>query len=510
MLDRKQLLILTIGSCLGAFLVSVDSYIINVALPTIAGYLGIRTEISIWLLTLFTMPYTIAVPLSGRLCGSFGNKPIFLTGLIIFTLGCALCAFAHNFQFLLLFRIIQGLGAGMIIPSSVGMLMIAAPAEKRSVPMSIWALFVMVGPAMGPVIGGLFSNVHWHWLFFISIPFATLSFFAILITPFKEKNLSCTKVDWVGLFLLMLFVGSVQVVLNRGQLYDWFHSKIIVVLTFITIISIPLFVIWETFCSKPLVYVHLFKKRNFTIATVATGVLFGSIFSTFTLDILWSHEIIGYPPSWAGLALFPVGILPLIVFPFSPWILKKLGPRNMSVVGSLIFACTFFWEASMNRQITFSELITVRFIQGIGFPLITLPNAMMVIDGVENKILSSVISFYQFARMFMTGIGVSVGMILWIHRQAFYQTRIASHTYIEGSRFISLLKELSPVAHSTDQLLGLSYEQVQAQASTLALADIYYLYGWLAIGVTFLVCCFKTKKVPDNPVKQFIAVHKNA
>lgn len=493
-LSTRHHVVLAIGACLASFLVSVDSFIINVALPTIAGELGVRSEIAYWLLTVYVLPYTISVPLAGNLATRHGNKPVFLIGLFIFMVGSLLCGFTPNYTFLLASRMIQGFGAGMIVPSSRGVIVLNFPPNKRVLPMTLWSFAVMVGPAFGPVIGGLLSNVHWHWLFFSAIPLALICYFAVDLTPILYAEKRDYALDWMGLVFAVIFVLALQVILDRGQLYDWLHSKIIVTCLIIMPLALIVFIVWELSQENPMVYIQAFAKRSFTIATLSNCLALSCIFASFSLDVYWLHDYLGYPPLWAGLSIVPLGLFPLLTYPFMAFAVKKCDPRFLTSLGLCAFIIGFILKSRINLDTTFAYLCIAHLIEGIGFPLLTAPNSLMCIQGFKDEKLPMVIATYSFTRMLASSLGVSLGMILWIHRRAFYQTRLAARTYLESERFTSFLSEIKPVATSTEQLYGIANQEVIAQAATLALADIYYLFIWITASAFFLTLAYRVKK----------------
>ncbi len=492
-MTQKSLSLLMMGVCIGVFLVSVDGFIINVALPTIAGELGVRSEISIWLITIFILPYTVSVPLAGNLATRYGNKIVFLAGLIIFSIGSFICGFAYNYTYLLFCRLVQGCGAGMLIPSSRGLISLNFPKDKRVLPVTLRSFAVMVGPAFGPILGGLLSNVHWHWLFFSAVPVALCCFLIVAAVPTLKSETKIYRFDWIGFALMVVFILALQVTLDRGQLYDWLHSKIIVTCLVAMFVSFPLFLVWELYQLNPMVYLYAFAKRNFTIATISASIALSLIFASFSLDVLWLHRYMGYPPMWAGLTIFPIGFFPILLYPMMTSILKKYDPRAVAFLGALAFVLAFFLKSKMNLEISFTRLAVARLIQGIGFPLLTTPSSLLYTAGFSDEKMPMINSLYSFARMITSAIGVAVGMILWIHRQAFYLTRLSARTYLEDERFTGFLSKLEPIASSAEQLTGIANQAIAAQAATLALADIYHLFMWITAIVCFLVLLYDTK-----------------
>lgn len=489
-----------VSLAMAAFLISLDSFIINVAITTISGEIGVRRDVGIWLITVFTMGNTLFVPFSARLAEIIGSKKVFLIGVIVFSLASLCCGLIDNFSWILFFRMVQGAGGGLILPVSLSLIIQSFPPEKRSVAIGFWSFFVMVGPAMGPMIGGWLSNNHWHWLFFCNPPIGIIIFFTVWLLLEEKEKIQKKSFDLMGFILLGCFLFPLQIACNRGQLDDWFRAKIIPSLFLISFISFGLFLIYSIKRKNPFLDLTFFSKINFLLPSITTGIAMGMLFSSFVLEALWTFQSLGYTPAWSGLSLAPVGLFPLIMYPLIGRILPLFDIKIWVISSFLLYACTFFWLSHLNVEISFTYLIFPRLVQGIGFALFTVPNASIVLKGVKEESLTFAISLFSFVRLFFVGLIVALCTALWTHRETFYQSRLVEKAYANNPFFQQMVDYFQQVTMKHKQPISLAYDAVVQQASTLALADIYYLFA-----IVFLLLCIPVlfyQKISSNSAEQ--------
>ncbi len=455
-----------------------------------------RTDVGTWLITLFTMANTLFVPLAGRLANRIGHVHVFLLGLILFFIGSAMCGISNNFPFLLIYRVIQGAGGGLILPVSLSLILAYFPENKRGVAIGFWSFFVMVGPAMGPMVGGWLANTHWHWMFLMNLPISLFIFIVVItIVGLKKEETEKAHFDYRGFALLVLFIAPLQIAFNRGQIDDWFRSDFIITLFIISATALVFFLLWGFLNRNSFIDFSYFSRRNFSLASLTTGMGMGMLFASFVLESMWVQKTLGYTPAWAGISLAPLGILPLIMYPVMGRLVGLLDARIWVISSFLLYACTFFWLSRINTETTFWFLAAPRFVQGIGFALFTVPNSALAIQNVKKENLTYVISLFSFVRLTIVGFAVALMSALWIHREAFYQTRTASRSFPNNPHFKQLLAQFSQVS-TPDQAIGLANDAVMAHAQTLGLADIYYAFAWCFLGLCLIVLCYKPKLEP--------------
>jgi MFS transporter, DHA2 family, multidrug resistance protein len=291
--------------------------------------------------------------------------------------------------------------------------------------------------------------------------------------------------------LLFTGVGALQVAMNRWNIDDWFGSPFITALFITAAICLVFFVVWELFHPDPFINLPFFINRSFILPSLTTGLALGILFSSFALESLWVQETLGYTPGWAGLTLTPVGIFPLLCYPIIGRIVHWLDLRIWVIMSFLLFALTFFWLSRITVYTSYWHIAFPRLVQGIGFAGFTVPNSLLVIRGVPPERLTLVIGLFSFVRTFFVGFGIPLAVTLQIFRETFYQTRVTERTYISNPHFIELLTPFKEFAHSLLQTFALGYDTLVADASTLALADIYYLYMWLFLILAVSVLFYK-------------------
>jgi MFS transporter, DHA2 family, multidrug resistance protein len=308
----------TIGLALAVFMQVLDGTIANVALPTIAGNLGVNPNQSAWVITTFSVSNAIALPLTGFLVRRFGQVPLFLGATFAFTIASLLCGLARSLEMLVLFRALQGAVAGPMIPTTQALMLSIYPPEKRGLALSLIAMVTVVAPIAGPLLGGwITDNYSWEWAFFINVP---VGLFACAVVAAQMQGRPETtepaKVDVVGLVLLVVGVGALQLVLDKGNDEDWFNSSFVVVSTVVAVLGIAVFLVWELTEKNPIVNLRLFAHRNFAAGSVTLLLAYSAFFAVNVLMPMWLQRTLGYTAMWAGLAVAPMGILPVLLTPF--------------------------------------------------------------------------------------------------------------------------------------------------------------------------------------------------
>ena len=366
-LQGGALAMLTLVLSLATFMLVLDSTIANVAIPTIAGDLGASSSQGTWVITSFGVANAISIPITGWLAKRFGEVRLFLIATLLFVLASWLCGIANSLEMLIVFRVLQGAVAGPIIPLSQSLLLNNYPPEKRGMALAFWSMTIVVAPICGPILGGWISdNIHWGWIFFINVPIGL----AVVLISWKilegrESKISHQPVNTVGLILLALGVGALQLMLDQGRELDWFNSTEIVVLTIIAAVGLITLIIWELTDDNPVVDVSLFKSRNFTVGCVSTSLAFLVYSGTVVLIPLLLQQVYNYTATWAGLAAAPVGLLPILLAPIIGKFGNKIDMRILITVSFMVYALTFYWRAvTFEPEMTFADVALPQFVQG--------------------------------------------------------------------------------------------------------------------------------------------------
>lgn len=308
-LEGAQLVIMTIALSLATFMQVLDSTIANVAIPTIAGNLGSSLSQGTWVITSFGVANAISIPITGWLAKRVGEVKLFLWSTTAFAIASWACGVSNSLTMLIFFRVIQGIVAGPLIPLSQSLLLSNYPPAKRSIALALWSMTVIVAPICGPILGGYISdNYHWGWIFFINVPIGVAVVLMTLQTlRNRETKTEQRRIDGVGLALLIIGIGSLQVMLDRGKELDWFSSNEIIILTIVAVVAISFLIVWELTDDNPIVDLSLFKSRNFTIGCLCISLAYMLYFGAIVLLPQLLQEVYGYTATWAGLASAPVG-----------------------------------------------------------------------------------------------------------------------------------------------------------------------------------------------------------
>ena len=352
-LSGSKLAIGTIALSLATFMNVLDTSIANVSIPAIAGDLGVSPDQGTWVITSFGVANAISLPLTGWLTRRFGQVKLFTASVVLFVIASFLCALAPSLSLLVLFRVLQGAVAGPMIPLSQSLLLASYPKSRAGTALAMWAITTLVAPVVGPVLGGwITDNISWPWIFYINVP---VGIGAALVTwgiyHRRETPTARVPVDTVGLGLLVIWVGALQVLLDQGRDLDWFNSAAIVALACVAVVGFVVFLIWELTEEHPIVDLSLFRSRNFSVSTVAMLFAYGLFFGNVVLLPLWLQQYMGYTATGAGMILAPVGLLAIFLTPVVGKTINKVDARLFATAALLIFAVVALMRSKFNTQV---------------------------------------------------------------------------------------------------------------------------------------------------------------
>lgn len=488
-LRGPKLVVLTVAVSLGIFMNVLDTSIANVAIPTLAGDLGVSPDQGTWVITSFAVSTAIALPLTGWLGKRFGEVRLFILSVLGFTVFSWLCGLAWNLATLVVFRVLQGAVAGPMIPLSQSLLLMNYPAEKKGLALAIWSLTAVVAPVVGPILGGWITDDYsWPWIFYINVPVGLLAAYVTwLLLRHRETATARLPVDIVGLGLLIVGVACLQILLDKGNDLDWFGSPVIVTLAVIAFVALSFFIAWELTGSHPIVDLTLFREINFAVGTVAISLGYLVFFGSVVIFPLWLQTQMGYTASWAGFAAAFIGILALVMSPIVGQLLSKIDLRVIVSFAFIVFASVSFWFASFNTNVDFGQLALPRLIFGLGVPCFFIPLIAMSLSGLPPSRVASASGLTNFLRILGGSFGVSLSVTLWDRRQSFYDNRLTEN-----------ITAYNPVSqHSLEQLHAFGLDSLAAstvlarnisrQAFMLATNDFFWLSGWVFIVLLVLV-----------------------
>lgn len=489
-LQGGALAMLTLVLSLATFMLVLDSTIANVAIPTIAGDLGASSSQGTWVITSFGVANAISIPITGWLAKRFGEVRLFLIATLLFVLASWLCGIANSLEMLIVFRVLQGAVAGPIIPLSQSLLLNNYPPEKRGMALAFWSMTIVVAPICGPILGGWISdNIHWGWIFFINVPIGL----AVVLISWKilegrESRISHQPVNTVGLILLALGVGALQLMLDQGRELDWFNSTEIVVLTIIAAVGLIALIIWELTDDNPVVDVSLFKSRNFTVGCVSTSLAFLVYSGTVMLIPLLLQQVYNYTATWAGLAAAPVGLLPIILAPIIGKFGNKIDMRILITVSFMVYALTFYWRAvTFEPEMTFMDVALPQFVQGLAVACFFMPLTTITLSGLPPEKMASASSLFNFLRTLAGSIGTSLTTFIWYNREAVHHTQLTEVINPYNPISQQFFQTMGSFGLSEEQTASYIARQITAQGFIIGANEIFLVSAITFISLVVLI-----------------------
>ncbi|HRD56110.1 MAG TPA: DHA2 family efflux MFS transporter permease subunit [Parachlamydiaceae bacterium] len=476
-LEPLPLLILTLALGMGTFIQILDTSIANVSIPYIAGDLGVSPNEGTWVITSFAVSNAIVLPLTGLLASRYTDVKVFIWSTFLFSLASWACGLAWSLPSLIIFRIIQGATGGTLIPLSQSLLLKNYPPDKKGLALGFWSTVVIVAPILGPILGGwITDNYGWRWIFYINIPIGFLSTYLTYALIGGHKQLTEKKpLDLIGLILLIAAVGSLQVMLDKGDQWDWFSSPFILKLAFVSFVGFYFFIPWNYLSKNPVVDFSCFCYRNFTIATILSAIGYLLFFGSVVLMPLWLQTEMGYTAFWAGVAIAPIGIIPLFLsVPIGKYI-QDLGAREFLTISFFIFGITFYWFSGFMTDISLYKIMLPRFVQGLAVACFFVPLVTIALSPIPTEKLSSASGVFNFIRLIAGGgIGTSLFVSYWNRWHQYYHARLTEVATIYNPATHEYLESLKVLGITGDQALKMIDSQVNNQAFILALNDVFY------------------------------------
>jgi len=493
---------------LATFMEVLDTSIANVSLPHIAGGLSASIDESTWVLTAYLVANAMVLPLSAWVSGFIGRKRFYMTCVALFTVSSLFCGIAPTLSSLIVFRIIQGAGGGGLQPSEQAILADTFPGEKFGMAFAMYGMAVVLAPAIGPTLGGYITDhFNWRWIFFINVPIGIisllLSYRVVQDPPYLQKeNRAANRrvnVDFMGLGLIVLGLGCLQVVLDRGQELDWFGSRFITSLIVISVVALVGFVRWEWHHKHPVLDLKLFRERTFATAILMMFVMGFVLYGSTIMLPLYLQQLMGYTSQLAGMVLSPGGFAIAIMMPIVGMLVSRIQARWLIAIGFLISAGALLYMSNINPSIDFRTAMNYRIAQSVGLAFLFVPITTIAYVGIppgKNNQVSSIISL---ARNIGGSIGIAMVTTLVARRSQFHQDRLASHITGYDHAMQNDLSGLS--AHliqqgysATDavhQAYGRMYGLVQMQAASLAFVDVIWVFMIAALCMVPLVLLMK-------------------
>ncbi|HEY0296313.1 MAG TPA: DHA2 family efflux MFS transporter permease subunit [Bordetella sp.] len=478
------------------FMNVLDTSIANVSIPTISGNLGVSSSQGTWVITSFAVANAITVPLTGWLTQRFGQVRLFLISTLLFVLASWLCGFSPSLEALIAFRVLQGAVAGPMIPLSQTLMLASFPKEKSGMALAFWAMTTLVAPVAGPLLGGWISdNYSWPWIFYINVPVGLLAaWVSWRIYRDRESVTHKLPIDKIGLGLLVVWVGCLQIMLDKGKELDWFESSTIVILAATVIIAFVFFLIWELTDAHPVVDLRLFKVRNFTVGAITLAVAYGIFFGNVVLLPLWLQSDMGYTATYAGMVTAPVGILAIILTPIVGKLLARFDPRLIVTVSFLIFAAVSWMRAGFNTDTDVGTLMIPTVIQGAAMAGFFVPLTAITLSQIEPWRIPAASGLSNFLRLTAGGFGTSIATTLWENRASMHHAQLTEIAKPGQQAFDQTMSTLQSGGYSQTQSLSMIDRIVDLQAFTMSVTDIFFASAMVFLLLTGLVWFSRTRK----------------
>ncbi|GGP18017.1 DHA2 family efflux MFS transporter permease subunit [Silvimonas iriomotensis] len=493
-----NLALATIGLCLATFMQVLDTTIANVSLPTIAGNLGVSSDQSAWVITSFAVSNAIALPLTGFLVRRYGETRLFVLATLLFSLASLLCGVAQSMGMLVGFRALQGAVAGPMYPITQSLLISIYPANKRGQALALLAMITVVAPIAGPILGGwITDNYSWPWIFFINVPIGVFASWVVANQmKGRPEKLEKPKMDYVGLITLVIGVGALQVLLDKGNDLDWFQSPFIVTLGIIAAVALTIFLIWELTDKDPIVNLKLFRHRNFAAGTVTLTLGYAGFFGMSLLLPLWLQTQLRYTSVWAGLATAPIGVLPVVLTPFVGKYAPRFDLRVLASFSFIILASTSFMRAAFTIDVDFASVALVQLLMGLGVAFYFMPVLSIVLSDLHPHEISAGSGLATFLRTLGGSFAASLTTWIWQHRAIEHHARLTEHISVYDP---STQQAVAQLGHGSLARAATVIDQlVQQQALMMSTIDYFNMLGWLFLALIVVVFFAKPPFAPKG------------
>ncbi|KDB06688.1 drug resistance transporter, EmrB/QacA subfamily [Burkholderia sp. lig30] len=496
-LTGGQLALGTLAVSLAMFMNVLDSSIANVAIPTISGDLGVSVDEGTWVITIFAAANAVSIPLTGWLTQRFGQVRLFVASILLFVIASWMCGIAPNLPTLLAARILQGVVAGPLAPLSQALLLGAWPKHKSSSALALWSMTALVGPIAGPSLGGWITyDYNWSWIFYINIP---VGIFAAAITwiIFRERESATRRlpIDSIGLVLLVVWVASLQIMLDKGKDLDWFNSPVIVALGIVALVGFAFFLVWELTEQNPIVDIRLFTQRNFAGGTIAISVAYGMFFGTLVLLPQWMQGYLGYRAVDSGLTTAPLGFFAVVLTPVMGRLLPRTDPRYIATLAFVGFAFVFMMRTQFYTDVSRWDLILPTLLQGIPMAMFFVPLTSIILSGLPPEKIPAAAGLSNFGRTFCGAVGTSLIGNAWNNRTILHHVRLTEQASINNPTFTQQIDTTQSMLHlNVHSAHALFNASVDGQAAVMGLNDIFYISAVIFIAIIPLIWITKPSK----------------
>jgi DHA2 family multidrug resistance protein len=494
------------------FIEILDMTVVNVSLNHIQGNLNAGLDEVTWVLTSYLVSNAIVIPMSGWLARRIGRRRYLFLSISLFTLSSFACGAATSLGMLVLFRVLQGIGGGGLQPLSNAILLETFPPEEHGKAMAIFGMGIVLAPILGPILGGwITDNWTWRWVFYINIPVGIVSLVMTMLfikdPPYLKKE--TTGIDYWGIALLIVGIGCLQLVLDRGERLDWFASPFIRNLAILSAAALVLFVVTELRRTHPVVDLRVYRDRSFALGNLIMFLGFFAFFSSLVLLPIYVQKLLGYTPWWAGWVLAPGGIASLFFMPVTARLMQRIDARKLLFVGLALNAYSLYLMSGFNLEADFKSIVWPRVVQGVGLGLFFVPVATLTVGRVPKEKMGNASAVFNLVRNLGGSFGVAVMTTHLARRSQFHHHHLTEHLTPYDPRFQEALRAMRGwldaqagmgEEHGLAQALGLMYRELNRQAFMLAFNDAFFLDTFFFVIPLFLVFFVRRATVNAGPV----------
>jgi DHA2 family multidrug resistance protein len=477
---------------LATFMEVLDTTIVNVALPHIAGSLSTDVDESTWVLTSYLVSNAIILPASGWFALRFGRKRFFMACIALFAVSSLACGSANSLTMLIVFRVLQGAGGGALQPISQAILLESFPRKQHGMAMATFGIGVVIAPIVGPTLGGwLTDNYTWRWCFYINLPVGILALLLIqsfVFDPEYIRNFKTGAIDYIGLGLLAVGLGCLQITLDKGQREDWFHSAWLTKFAVTSAVALVLLVIWELHVAHPVVNLRVLRDRNLSIGTLMMFGFGSVLYGSLVLYPILMQTLLGYTAYLSGLVLSPGGVATLIFMPICGRLIGVIDSRLLIGLGFGTCSVAMFMMSGFNTQVDFWTMVWPRVVVGVGLAFVFVPLTTVTFATISKEAMGSATGLYNLMRNIGGSVGIAGVTTMMARRSQFHQAVLAAHITPYNPQVYSTQQQMSEVLNASGPSqpvvtpasgLTFLYGEVQRQAAMLSVNDNFWLMGVL-------------------------------
>jgi DHA2 family multidrug resistance protein len=502
--------IVAISVMSATFMEVLDTTVVNVSLPHIAGSLSATIDESTWALTSYLVANAIILPLAGWLANQFGRKRLLMLSVGGFTSASLLCGLAPSLPLLITFRVIQGATGGALQPLSQAVLLEAFRPEERGKAMAFWGLGIVVAPILGPVLGGwLTDSYSWRWVFYINLPVGVVALVMMKLFVFDPSYIrrQATRVDWTGISLLALGIGALQILLDKGQEDDWFASDFMTSLAVVSAVALAAFLVHELRVANPVVDLRAFGNVTYSTGVVLMTMVGFVLFGSLVLLPILLQTLLGYPALQAGIALAPRGIGSFLAMPLVGILLGRIDARRLLALGVVGGSVTLFWLGALDLSAGYWDVFWPQFLQGISLALLFVPLTTITMDPIPREKMGNATSIFNLMRNIGGSMGIATATTLLARRQQTFFNVLGAHADPYSLETRAVLEQLrdaflargSDLVTATRQAQAALVGLVQRQAAMLSFNDVFRVLGALFVVMLPLLVLITTPRTGRGP-----------